>query len=323
MQSAVSSCPGKVLITGGYLILDRQYSGIVISLDAKFSTRVSYLDLSNSISVKSTQFLDPDIIYRIDYSDTIININSPIPSYVSKTLFYCLNIANHLATDSIIPILKLGISIEFTASDDFYSSDPNKCLLVDVRKTGLGSSAAMIASLVSSLFLYFNILSKDDIANKRLIHNVSQICHSIAQGKIGSGFDISAAVYGSHIYQRYSPSYIDQFLSNPMSDNWLKEFHKIAFETWDCIVESFSLPPGLYIKLVDVNSGSYTPKLVSLVLEWKIRDPINSHRIMSQLAIKNLELKESFKELSFLESSDPEYYNVLDQLSRLSNKTVN
>lgn len=37
-----------------------------------------------------------------------------------------------------------------------------------------------------------------------LIHNLSQYVHSMAQGKIGSGFDISAAVWGTHIYRRFA-----------------------------------------------------------------------------------------------------------------------
>ena len=44
-------------------------------------------------------------------------------------------------------------------------------------------------------------------ADLDLVHNLAQFCHCIAQGsavayhlgKIGSGFDVSAAVYGSQV----------------------------------------------------------------------------------------------------------------------------
>jgi len=87
------------------------------------------------------------------------------------------------------------------------------CNLKEVHKTGLGSSAALITSLVSALFVHFEIVSSHIINNDRmLIHNVAQFCHCLAQGKVGSGFDISAAVWGSHIYKRFSPSILENVM---------------------------------------------------------------------------------------------------------------
>lgn len=101
--------------------------------------------------------------------------------------------------------------------------------LRDVHKTGLGSSAAMVTSLVSALFLLWTTPSpsfasstmvavsspprskglelvpqQPDKATLALCHNLAQYVHSLAQGKIGSGFDVSAAIWGSHIYRRFS-----------------------------------------------------------------------------------------------------------------------
>lgn len=79
--------------------------------------------------------------------------------------------------------------------------------LGSVNKTGLGSSAALTTSLVAALFLHFGVLSDlDQEKNLTLVHNVAQFVHCFAQGKVGSGFDVSAAVYGSHRYQRFDPS---------------------------------------------------------------------------------------------------------------------
>ena len=39
-----------------------------------------------------------------------------------------------------------------------------------------------------------------------MLHALAQVCHCAAQGKVGSGFDVSAAVYGSHRYCRFSPA---------------------------------------------------------------------------------------------------------------------
>jgi phosphomevalonate kinase len=47
-----------------------------------------------------------------------------------------------------------------------------------------------------------------------LLHNLSQYVHSLAQGKVGSGFDVSAAIYGTHVYRRFSPSCLDGLLGS-------------------------------------------------------------------------------------------------------------
>jgi phosphomevalonate kinase len=76
-----------------------------------------------------------------------------------------------------------------------------------VHKTGLGSSAALITSLVAGLLLHFGMI--EDVTSemsKRWIHNVAQFIHCFAQGKVGSGFDVSSAVWGSHLYKRFNPA---------------------------------------------------------------------------------------------------------------------
>lgn len=40
-SSVVVSAPGKVLLAGGYLVLDRDYTGIVFGLDARIHVRAN------------------------------------------------------------------------------------------------------------------------------------------------------------------------------------------------------------------------------------------------------------------------------------------
>jgi len=87
----------------------------------------------------------------------------------------------------------------------------------EVAKTGLGSSAAMTTSVVAALLHYLGAvnlpLSTENLPEELsvdsdldLVHIIAQSAHCIAQGKIGSGFDVSAAVYGSQRYIRFSPA---------------------------------------------------------------------------------------------------------------------
>ena len=105
---------------------------------------------------------------------------------------------------------------------------PTGTTLMDVHKTGLGSSAALITSLVSALLLHLHVISQTSFGDsqpqssneepyngnegKKLAHNLAQFIHCLAQGKIGSGFDIAAAVFGSQIYTRFNPAVIKAFM---------------------------------------------------------------------------------------------------------------
>jgi phosphomevalonate kinase len=57
-------------------------------------------------------------------------------------------------------------------------------------------------------------LEEDDNDDRRLAHNLAQFVHCVAQGKVGSGFDISAAVFGSHIYTRFDPAVIQNVMDD-------------------------------------------------------------------------------------------------------------
>lgn len=57
------SAPGKVLLAGGYLALDRKYTGLVFGLDARIHVLIQDIPTSNGIvlneiTVNSPQFLD-------------------------------------------------------------------------------------------------------------------------------------------------------------------------------------------------------------------------------------------------------------------------
>lgn len=57
------SAPGKVLLAGGYLVLDREYNGLVFGLDARIHCVVQDVPTRNGVSlseitVRSPQFED-------------------------------------------------------------------------------------------------------------------------------------------------------------------------------------------------------------------------------------------------------------------------
>lgn len=106
-------------------------------------------------------------------------------------------------TPESLALLPPFSSITFNAEE----SDGQK---PEVAKTGLGSSAAMTTAVVAALLQYLGIvdLSSNQDVDLDVVHMIAQTAHCIAQGKVGSGFDVSSAVYGSQRYVRFSPDVI-------------------------------------------------------------------------------------------------------------------
>ena len=62
------SAPGKVLLTGGYLVLDREYTGLVFGLNARIHVHIQSLPNNanpnlSEIVVRSPQFLQAEWRY--------------------------------------------------------------------------------------------------------------------------------------------------------------------------------------------------------------------------------------------------------------------
>lgn len=152
---------------------------------------------------------------------------------------------------------------------------PTGTTLADVHKTGLGSSAALITSLVTALLLHFGAIDKSQLHDLKgearlLAHNAAQFIHCFAQGKVGSGFDVSSAIFGSHLYTRFEPSVIAGLMGGEQEQQLL--LHPTltpANKAWNYVVKPFQLPPLTRLMLADVDAGSDTPSLVGKVLKWR------------------------------------------------------
>lgn len=58
----------------------------------------------------------------------------------------------------------------------------------------------MISAMVTAIFAFYL-----ENVTATIMEKCSHLAHSHAQNKIGSGFDISCAFNGSHIFSRFSP----------------------------------------------------------------------------------------------------------------------
>jgi phosphomevalonate kinase len=110
-----------------------------------------------------------------------------------------------------------------------------------------------------------------------VLHNLAQVAHCSAQGKIGSGFDVASAVYGSCLYRRFSPALLAA-LPNPGVPGFAEALRGLVDgEAWDCEIKKeevgLGLPARVAIRMCDVDCGTQTVGMVKKVHEWRDGNP--------------------------------------------------
>eukprot|EP00897_Mesotaenium_endlicherianum_P009658 jgi/Mesen1/8720/ME000052S08146 len=91
---------------------------------------------------------------------------------------------------------------------------------------------------------------------RELVHAIAQAAHCAAQGKVGSGFDVSAAVFGSQRYVRFAPHILAHALKpegNGASPADVARGVMAASFEEGAHCSPFQLPPGLILGLAAAN----------------------------------------------------------------------
>ncbi|KZT08314.1 phosphomevalonate kinase [Laetiporus sulphureus 93-53] len=355
MATTVVSAPGKVLLAGGYLVLDPAYSGVVVSTSARFYTAVrceaatvarAQANRPIQIRVRSPQFVDATWVYSVHFDHNAVRIehdNASTPSTNNKFVRLALERTLVLALEArgagaLQNALSYGLDITIVGDNDFYSQraqltsrnlpstlaslaqlppfSSTGVRLPEVHKTGLGSSAALITSLVSSLLIHLGVIPRDSFDTavesatdgRRLVHNLAQYVHCLAQGKIGSGFDVSAAVFGSQLYTRFDPVVLQPLMGDDASSQPLLPVMLPSNKAWNYRIEPFKLPPLTRLMLADVDAGSDTPSLVGKVLEWRRENSTEAKSLWDSLNILNCALSQTLLKLSGMQARDAKAY---------------
>ncbi|KAH8787507.1 phosphomevalonate kinase-like protein [Hyaloscypha sp. PMI_1271] len=319
MSTAVSA-PGKVFLAGGYLVLDRAYTALVFGLSARIHILVKDIESSSGVQlseivVQSPQFRDATWTYGYHLAEDqggiqVTQLQGASTATLSRNPFVETAITYALTYISTIlpsPHIK-PTSITILADNDYYSQPANTpknashqfidfgVRLQDAHKTGLGSSAALVTSFTGALLSHYlpeSLFSLSFDSGRSILHNLSQASHCAAQGKVGSGFDVATAVYGTCVYRRFSPSILSS-LGDPGSSGFATRVKAIVEDTdaslkWDTEISKrgVTIPPGMALVMCDVDCGSETVGMVKQVLAWKKADPEGSKKLWDDLQACN------------------------------------
>ncbi|GMQ04152.1 hypothetical protein CsSME_00049672 [Camellia sinensis var. sinensis] len=371
----VASAPGKVLMTGGYLVLERPNAGIVLSTNARFYAIVKpfYEEIKpdswawawTDVKLTSPQ-MSRETTYKMSLKHLALQCISSSESrnpFVEYAVQYA--VAAALATlekdkkDLLHKLLLQGLDITILGCNDFYSyrnqiealglpltpeslaSLPPFTSITfnieqanggnrkpEVAKTGLGSSAAMTTAVVAALLHYLGVvnlssLSEDQHQEKEntmdldVVHVIAQTAHCIAQGKVGSGFDVSSAVYGSQRYVRFSPDVLSS-AQDAVEGKALEEvIGDVLNGKWDHERTKFSLPPLMNLLLGEPGTGgSSTVSMVGAVKKWQKSEPQKALETWRKLSEANSVLEMCLNMLSKMAKEHwDSYKSIIDNCS--------
>lgn len=196
-------------------------------------------------------------------------------------------------------------SIEITPADERFH-DFN-LPLNQAHKTGLGSSAALTTAFTAAVLAHF--LGPDRISlttenGKARLHGLAQVAHCAAQGKVGSGFDVAAAVYGSCVYRRFSPSILED-LGEIGTNGFSTRLQSLIgngdeSSMWDMEIDKSRavVPSGFRLVMCDVDCGSETVGMAKKVLAWKDDEAEVSAILWENLQRANEDLAEELGNLA-------------------------
>ena len=251
--------------------------------------------------------------------------------FVETALAYALTYASAVDHTNIGPT-----SITILADTDYYSHPGSpgndtfpmedhfqnfNVALHEAHKTGLGSSAALVTALTTAVVAHYaprEIIDVSSDYEKARIHNLAQAAHCAAQGKVGSGFDIAAAVHGSCIYKRFSPSILEGLgeIGSKAFSTRLKEIveDRNPAKKWDVNIDkklAKVVPRGLRLVMCDVDCGSETVGMVKKVLSWRKSHPEESTLLWETLQRGNEDLATQLQQSSSKSASNPgDYENI-------------
>ncbi len=242
--------------------------------------------------------------------------NPFVETTLNYALTYIARVSKHRPTHTV-----KSARLTILADNDYYSqpaqpssSDPTPTksrfarfpvALSDAHKTGLGSSAALVTSLTAALLTHYldtSLFSLSTPSGKQTLHNLAQAAHCAAQGKVGSGFDVAAAVYGSSRYRRFSPSILSS-LPEAGSPGFASQLARVVQPgegdpAWDTEVaeNAVKLPPGVAVRMCDVDCGSQTVGMVKQVLAWRAREKEAANKLWDELQRRNEALAEVLRD---------------------------
>ncbi|MDP4084886.1 MAG: phosphomevalonate kinase [Bacillota bacterium] len=180
--------PGKLLIAGDYAVLEPNQQAVVVAINRYITVNIEHSS-ENRISLPQLGLIN--VTWNFDDKHIQFNIVDSRLHFIQNSIL----IANQFLRENSIPLKPIQLTIKSDLDDPLTG-----------RKYGLGSSAAVVVAVISSILTVNSIARFQPTLEQ--VFKLSAIAHLLTQ-KNGSGVDIAASTFGGWLaYSSFQPEWV-------------------------------------------------------------------------------------------------------------------
>ncbi len=293
-----AKAPGKILWLGGYSVLERPNISFVTAVDAYVHAEAKSID-GNIIRINVPQ-LDKNISGSINVDTGVLSVEAPKEILLLKT---SIEVALRYVSGKGVRLQGMQIT---THNDQAFSYTITNG---KIAKSGLGSSAAVTVAAIAAILKAYEL----DKSENDALHKLAQLAHSIATGKVGSGFDIAAAAHGTILYSRYSPDIVKGFPANYSN----KDLLEIVEKKWDYEIEKFNMPNIFTLVFANfIDEGMITTAAIGSVSKFKEKNPDKYGELMKKINEENEKAIVALRSLDYREDVEKNVNQFRDAFNK-------
>jgi phosphomevalonate kinase len=263
--------PGKLMLSGEWSVLEVGVPCVVMAIDQKVGAKGK--------AAKEIIFSAPDLgIEKVpaSFDGKKITWNQTLDEKQLEKLGVAKNAIEltlaYLAAKHARRKPKL-FEMQTFSSDTLAKLPDGK-----TAKVGFGSSAAVCVAIVGAI-LKLNGYNLEEKNTKDLVFKIACTAHYLAQGKVGSSFDIAASTYGGVIaYTRFDPKWLIQEMNSGKSTAEIMDSNWPAFTA-----EPLILPQNFELLTGFVGYSASTKELIVKINEAKEKNRGEYDKIISDI----------------------------------------
>jgi len=247
--------PGKLMLSGEWSILEMGVPCIVMAINQKVG---AIIDASDSIVFNAPDLGLTNILATFD-GKKLNWLGVTEPKAIEK-----LSVAKNAIELTLAYLEGKGKKTKLFKMETFSSDTLAKLPNGTTAKVGFGSSAAVCVAIVGAV-LKLNGYKLNDKKTKDLIFKIACTAHYLAQGKVGSSFDIAASTYGGAlVYTRFDPNWLVKEMNSGKSVSEIMDSEWPAFTA-----ENIQLPKKFELLVGFVGYSASTKELILKLNSFK------------------------------------------------------
>ncbi len=260
------TAPGKLMLSGEWSVLEDGIPCVVMAIDQRVSAEVKD---SAKLMFNAPGFGINNV--EAEFTDSITLKCDDATK--EKLIFVAKSVEAALKYLQGKGIKTKNFILETNSEDTVYDLGNGK-----KAKVGFGSSAAIVAATVAAVLAYHG----EEISSlkaKEHIFKLGCIAHFLAQGKIGSSFDVAASTYGGTlVYQKPDMKWVTKQFEEK------KGIKEIVEQIWPLFrAEPLELPANFNLSIGFVGYSASTKELILKLNTFKTEKKAEYDKIIANI----------------------------------------